>query len=70
MTSLAFILGVMPSCSPPVPDRKDAIRRHGSGWRDVVCDVLERDFHTILYVLVRTLIPGGRRGGSEVVSHA
>jgi hypothetical protein len=27
-------------------------------------------FIPILYVLVRTLIPGGRRGGSEVVSHA
>ena len=72
MTSLAFILGVMPLVFATGAGQEG---RHSVGTAVAggmfFATFLNVIFIPILYVIVRTLIPGGgRRGESEVVSHA
>jgi HAE1 family hydrophobic/amphiphilic exporter-1 len=71
MTSLAFILGVMPLvfASGAGQEGRNSVGTAVAGGM-LFATFLNVIFIPILYVLVRTLIPGGRRGGSEVVSHA
>jgi HAE1 family hydrophobic/amphiphilic exporter-1 len=70
MTSLAFILGVMPLVFASGAGQEG---RHSVGTAVAggmfFATFLNVLFIPILYVLVRTLIPG-RRGGTEVAAHA
>ncbi|MGH9258194.1 MAG: efflux RND transporter permease subunit [Vicinamibacterales bacterium] len=71
MTSLAFILGVMPLvfATGAGQEGRNSVGTAVAGGM-FFATFLNVIFIPILYVLVRTLIPGGRRGGSEVPSHA
>jgi HAE1 family hydrophobic/amphiphilic exporter-1 len=71
MTSLAFILGVMPLvfASGAGREGRNSVGTAVAGGM-LFATFLNIVFIPILYVLVRTLIPGGRRGGSEAATHA
>jgi HAE1 family hydrophobic/amphiphilic exporter-1 len=70
MTSLAFILGVMPLVFATGAGQEG---RHSVGTTVVggmfFATFLNILFIPILYVLVRTLFPGGRRPGAEAEAH-
>ena len=70
MTSLAFILGVMPLVFASGAGQEG---RHSVGTAVAggmfFATFLNIIFIPILYVIVRTLIPG-KRGGTEVAAHA
>jgi HAE1 family hydrophobic/amphiphilic exporter-1 len=71
MTSLAFILGVMPLVFATGAGQEG---RHSIGTAVAggmfFATFLNILFIPILYVLVRTLFPGGRRDGAEAAAHA
>ena len=71
MTSLAFILGVMPLVFATGAGQEG---RHSVGTAVaggmLFATFLNIIFIPILYVIVRTLIPGGRHGNEEVTAHA
>ena len=66
MTSFAFILGVLPLALPPAPARPRATpsaRRWRAAWSPRRC--LSVIFIPVLYVVIRTLVPGKVRGSDE-----
>jgi hydrophobic/amphiphilic exporter-1 (mainly G- bacteria), HAE1 family len=71
MTSLAFILGVMPLVFATGAGQEG---RHSVGTAVaggmLFATFLNIIFIPILYVIVRTLIPGGKHDGGEVNAHA
>ena len=71
MTSLAFILGVLPLVFATGAGQEG---RHSVGTAVVggmfFATFLNVIFIPILYVLVRTVFPGGRRDGGEATAHA
>ncbi|HEY5618125.1 MAG TPA: multidrug efflux RND transporter permease subunit [Vicinamibacterales bacterium] len=71
MTSLAFILGVMPLvfATGAGQEGRNSVGTAVAGGM-FFATFLNVIFIPILYVLVRTLIPGGGRRGSQVTTHA
>jgi hydrophobic/amphiphilic exporter-1 (mainly G- bacteria), HAE1 family len=71
MTSLAFILGVMPLVFAAGAGRegRNSVGTTVAGGM-LFATFLNIVFIPVLYVIVRSLIPGGRRGGSADAVHA